>query len=177
MTQIKDVLGDGAYGDGYLAACLHAYGYNSETVLHHLLEGSVKPEVQALDPTLSSWSPPSVVVAAGAGSSSGGAACVGATRSSGQGGAGPSWQAMRADADALTQQKAVLLQAQQQGRPPKVCRGKVQTWLCRQSLNECNCRQSLNECKCRQSLNEGKCRQSMNECKCRQSLNEGKVCE
>ena len=48
ITQIKDVLPD--YGDGFLAAALQHFSYNSEQVIHALLEGGLPPDLQALDP-------------------------------------------------------------------------------------------------------------------------------
>ena len=48
ITQIKDVLPD--FGDGFLAAALQHFSYNSEQVIHALLEGGLPPELQALDP-------------------------------------------------------------------------------------------------------------------------------
>ena len=48
VTQIKDVLPD--FGDGFLAAALQHFSYNSEQVIHALLEGGLPLELQALDP-------------------------------------------------------------------------------------------------------------------------------
>lgn len=47
ITQIKDVLP--GYGDGYLAACLQHFQYNSEQVIHALLEDAEPKELQGLD--------------------------------------------------------------------------------------------------------------------------------
>mmetsp|Transcript_10537 Transcript_10537/g.27506 ORF Transcript_10537/g.27506 Transcript_10537/m.27506 type:complete len:856 (+) Transcript_10537:104-2671(+) len=59
VAQIKEVMGD-AFGDGFLHACLHAYKWEPEQVLHHILEGSLNPELQALDTSMRTWSPPAV---------------------------------------------------------------------------------------------------------------------
>lgn len=48
ISQIKDVLPD--FGDGFLAAALQHFSYNSEQVIHALLEGGLPPELQALNP-------------------------------------------------------------------------------------------------------------------------------
>ncbi|KAG1673230.1 hypothetical protein FOA52_013110 [Chlamydomonas sp. UWO 241] len=56
LAQIREMLP--GYGDGFLAACLHHYAMAPERVLNHLLEGSLHPDLQALDPQLARWSPP-----------------------------------------------------------------------------------------------------------------------
>lgn len=48
IAPIKDVLPD--FGDGFLAAALQHFSYNSEQVIHALLEGALPPELKALDP-------------------------------------------------------------------------------------------------------------------------------
>lgn len=40
------------YGDGFLAAALQHFSYNSEQVIHCLLEGILPPDLQGLDPKL-----------------------------------------------------------------------------------------------------------------------------
>jgi activating signal cointegrator complex subunit 2 len=56
VSQVKELLPD--YGDGFVAACLHASGYQAEAVLNALLEGALPAAVQGLDPQLAAWSPP-----------------------------------------------------------------------------------------------------------------------
>ena len=48
IAPIKEVMPD--FGDGFLAAALQHFSYNSEQVIHALLEGALPPELQALDP-------------------------------------------------------------------------------------------------------------------------------
>lgn len=48
IAPIKEVMPD--FGDGFLAAVLQHFSYNSEQVIHALLEGALPPELQALDP-------------------------------------------------------------------------------------------------------------------------------
>lgn len=48
IAAIKEVMPD--FGDGFLAAALQHFSYNSEQVIHALLEGALPPELQALDP-------------------------------------------------------------------------------------------------------------------------------
>jgi activating signal cointegrator complex subunit 2 len=68
VSQVKELLPD--YGDGFVAACLHAAGYQPEAVVNALLEGALPAAVQGLDPQLAAWSPP----AGGGGGRGGGAA-------------------------------------------------------------------------------------------------------
>ncbi|KXZ49213.1 hypothetical protein GPECTOR_22g804 [Gonium pectorale] len=55
ISGIKELLPD--YGDGFLAACLDAYGDDSEKVVNALLEGSLLPQLSKLDPQLATWTP------------------------------------------------------------------------------------------------------------------------
>lgn len=48
IAPIKEVMPD--FGDGFLAAALQHFSYNSEQVIHALLEGALPPQLQALDP-------------------------------------------------------------------------------------------------------------------------------
>ena len=48
IAPIKEVMPD--FGDGFLAAALQHFSYNSEQVIHALLEGVLPPELQAFDP-------------------------------------------------------------------------------------------------------------------------------
>ena len=48
IAPIKEVMPD--FGDGFLAAALQHYSYNSEQIIHALLEGALPAELQALDP-------------------------------------------------------------------------------------------------------------------------------
>ena len=50
VSSIQDVLP--GYGAGFLAACLEEYGSNPESVIQHLLEGSLSPYLQSLDTSL-----------------------------------------------------------------------------------------------------------------------------
>ncbi len=68
VTQIKELLPD--FGDGYLAACLHACGYNTERVINALLEGSPPEAVAHLDKQLQHWSPAAAARTGAAGTSS-----------------------------------------------------------------------------------------------------------
>lgn len=40
------------FSDGFLAAALQHFSYNSEQVIHALLEGALPPELKALDPQM-----------------------------------------------------------------------------------------------------------------------------
>jgi activating signal cointegrator complex subunit 2 len=71
VSQVREMLPD--YGDGFVAACLHASGYQAEAVINALLEGALPASVQGLDPQLASWAPP----AAGGARARGGAAAAG----------------------------------------------------------------------------------------------------
>ena len=48
MLQVREVLP--GYGAGFIAACLDACGGDPERVVHQLLEGTLPPELAALDP-------------------------------------------------------------------------------------------------------------------------------
>ena len=50
ISQIKDVMPD--FGDGFLAAALQHFSYNSEQVIHALLEGALPSELKGLDPQM-----------------------------------------------------------------------------------------------------------------------------
>lgn len=50
ISAIKELFPD--YGDGYLAACLSAYGQDPERVINALLEGSLPPQLSSLDPSM-----------------------------------------------------------------------------------------------------------------------------
>lgn len=70
MSQVKELLPD--FGDGFLAAALHACGYNAEALINTLLEGGGPSGVEGLDRQLQSWAPPPAAAApaaAGAGGS------------------------------------------------------------------------------------------------------------
>lgn len=83
LSQFKDIFGDGTYGDGFLLACLDHYGNNTERAINALLEGSLPPALQKLDPMMPAAARPS---AAGPGPSSSSSSTVGPSSSS----AGPS---------------------------------------------------------------------------------------
>ncbi len=40
------------FGDGFLAAALQHFSYNSEQVIHTLLEGNLPPELKGVDPQM-----------------------------------------------------------------------------------------------------------------------------
>lgn len=46
------------YGAGFISACLDACGGDPERVVHQLLEGSLPPELAALDPNMPAAPPP-----------------------------------------------------------------------------------------------------------------------
>ena len=50
IAAIKDLFPD--YGEGFLAACLSALGQDPERVINALLEGSLPPQLSALDPAM-----------------------------------------------------------------------------------------------------------------------------
>lgn len=50
IGQIKEVMPN--FGDGFLAAALQHFSYNSEQVIHTLLEGDLPPELKGLDPQM-----------------------------------------------------------------------------------------------------------------------------
>ncbi len=50
IGQIKEVMPN--FGDGFLAAALQHFSYNSERVIHTLLEGDLPPELKGLDPQM-----------------------------------------------------------------------------------------------------------------------------
>ena len=50
VAAIKDLFPD--YGEGFLAACLSALGQDPERVINALLEGSLPPQLSALDPAM-----------------------------------------------------------------------------------------------------------------------------
>ena len=47
IAPIKEVMPD--FGDGFLAAALQHFSYNSEQVIHALLERALPPELKVLD--------------------------------------------------------------------------------------------------------------------------------
>lgn len=49
VSQIRDLLGD-TYGDGFLLVCIAHFNGNAEAVINALLEGSLPPSLQRLDP-------------------------------------------------------------------------------------------------------------------------------
>ena len=55
IAQIQEILPD--YGAGFLAACLQHFQGNRETVTNALLEGTLPPALQALDPSLAAPAP------------------------------------------------------------------------------------------------------------------------
>lgn len=55
IAPIKEVLPD--FGDGFLAAALQHFSYNSEQVIHALLEGALPPALKVLDPHMPLQSP------------------------------------------------------------------------------------------------------------------------
>ncbi|KAM9328966.1 activating signal cointegrator 1 complex subunit 2 [Gastrophryne carolinensis] len=50
VSQVKDLLPD--LGEGFISRCLEEYGYNAETVINHLLEENLSPQLQGLDRTM-----------------------------------------------------------------------------------------------------------------------------
>jgi len=50
IGQIKEVMPN--FGDGFLAAALQHFSYNSEQVIHTLLEGDLPPELKGVDPQM-----------------------------------------------------------------------------------------------------------------------------
>ena len=55
IAPIKEVMPD--FGEGFLAAALQHFSYNSEQVIHALLEAALPPELKALDPYMPLQSP------------------------------------------------------------------------------------------------------------------------
>ena len=64
ISQIKDVMPH--YGDGFLAAALQHFSYNSEQVIYCLLEGNLPTELKGLHPQMP-LQPPSQNLAKGKG--------------------------------------------------------------------------------------------------------------
>lgn len=105
FSKVKDLLPD--FGNGYVAACLHACSWNPEAVVNHLLEGSPPPSVAHLDPGLKAWSPPAPAAAppplarsaaAAAGATAGGGSGRGRNGGAGIGAPGMSWTGLASEA-------------------------------------------------------------------------------
>jgi activating signal cointegrator complex subunit 2 len=61
VAAIRELLPD--YGDGFLTAALFHSSFDSERVINCLLEGSLPPALQGLDPGLQRWTPPASAAA------------------------------------------------------------------------------------------------------------------
>ncbi|MEW5300920.1 MAG: hypothetical protein WDW36_003812 [Sanguina aurantia] len=72
VASVKEILPD--YGDGFVAACLHAMGMKAEAVVQALLEGALPDSVAGLDSTLAVWPPAAATAVAAKGKGTAGAA-------------------------------------------------------------------------------------------------------
>lgn len=63
VASVKEILPD--FGDGFVAACLHAMGNKVEAVVQALLEGSLPDSVSQLDSKLAVWPPAAAAAARG----------------------------------------------------------------------------------------------------------------